>query len=92
MRAGSPAQEKFLQDKGIIKIIYPESYYTVALELLKEAGLQPDTSFLVADKEEMGSGLIPYSYGSKWLFEEIAQEVLDFLESLPETKLRPAWC
>lgn len=32
-----------------------------------------------------------YKYGSAWLYEELPQEVVEFLGSLPETDRTPAW-
>lgn len=32
-----------------------------------------------------------YKYGASWLYEEVPQDVLDWLFSLPETKSKPAW-
>lgn len=32
-----------------------------------------------------------YHIGTAWLFEEIPQDVIDFIESLPETDKTPAW-
>ena len=32
-----------------------------------------------------------YKYGSKWLKEEVPEEVLDFLKSLPDSPTKPAW-
>ena len=32
-----------------------------------------------------------YEYGTKWLREEVPGEVLDFLDSLPDTDREPAW-
>lgn len=32
-----------------------------------------------------------YKYGSSWLKEEVPEDVLAFLESLPESKIKPAW-
>lgn len=32
-----------------------------------------------------------YKYGTSWLKEEVPQDVLEWLSSLPETKQRPAW-
>ena len=48
-----------------------------------EAGLQPDAEHLI-DGE-------PYSYGSAWLHEELPDEVLDFLRSLPECSITYPW-
>lgn len=32
-----------------------------------------------------------YKYGSSWLKEEVPEDVIAFLESLPESKITPAW-
>jgi len=32
-----------------------------------------------------------YKYGTAWLFEEIPQDVINFLKSLPESTRKPAW-
>lgn len=32
-----------------------------------------------------------YKYGTKWLREELPQDVIAFLQSLPDTDMRPAW-
>lgn len=32
-----------------------------------------------------------YKYGTSWLTEEVPQEVIDWLFSLPDTKVKPAW-
>jgi hypothetical protein len=32
-----------------------------------------------------------YKYGSKWLFEPVPKDVIDFLEAVPETDTEPAW-
>lgn len=32
-----------------------------------------------------------YKYGHSWLTEEVPQEVIDWLQSLPDTKIEPAW-
>lgn len=32
-----------------------------------------------------------YKYGSEWLKEEVPEEVLDFLKSLPDSPTKPAW-
>lgn len=33
-----------------------------------------------------------YVFGTKWLFEPLPKDVVDFLESLPESKITPTWC
>lgn len=32
-----------------------------------------------------------YSYGAKWLYKEIPTDVIEFLRSLPDTDITPAW-
>jgi hypothetical protein len=32
-----------------------------------------------------------YKYGSSWLKEEVPQDVIDFLKSLPDASKQPAW-
>jgi hypothetical protein len=32
-----------------------------------------------------------YEYGSKWLHEDVPQDILYFLNALPKSKLTPAW-
>lgn len=55
---------------------YPKSYYEWAKEVLTTVGLQPDNG---------------YSYGSKWLMEEVPEWVILFLASLPDSDTTPAW-
>ena len=48
------------------------------------------------DKDERGILCKPcpvcgYEYGTKWLFEEVPEEILEWLKNLPDTKVRPAW-
>jgi hypothetical protein len=50
--------------------------YKQVCEALKEAGLYEDNG---------------YKYGHGWLTEELPQDVIEFLESLPETKNTYAW-
>lgn len=33
-----------------------------------------------------------YKYGTKWLKEEVPQEVVDWLFALPDTPIQPTWC
>ena len=97
MRAGSPAQEEFLRHHadawaayrasalkeacGIenAPCVYPESYYSWACKVLAEAGLNPDPRH---------DG---YRYGSAWLKEEVPEDVLSWLQALPDTNAVPAW-
>lgn len=33
-----------------------------------------------------------YKYGTKWLHEEIPDDIVEFLKSLPDAPITPAWC
>lgn len=55
---------------------HPTNHYDWACKVLAEAGLNPDSG---------------YSYGSKWLRVEVPDEIIDFLQSLPDTDKTPAW-
>lgn len=76
MRAGTPAQGEWLRQNPVV-FKYPDSYYIKASEALSAVGLNPDNG---------------YKYGSKLLKEEVPKTVIDFLESLPDTDITPAWC
>lgn len=54
-----------------------------ACDALAAAGLNPDPGY-------MHNGA-PYRYGSAWLCVGAPQDVLDFLQSLPDTDRTPAW-
>jgi len=43
------------------------------------------------DKMSKPCPVCGYRYGSQWLWEEIPVEVIEFLESLPETEVQPVW-
>jgi hypothetical protein len=80
MRAGTPAQMSYLREHPIT-VVYPDSHYDKALEVLEAAGLQPD----LLDGE-------PYSYGSAWLTEELPAKVVETIESWVEGTQPPdAW-
>jgi hypothetical protein len=51
--------------------------YDKAVEYLKSINLYEDNG---------------YKYGSAWLKVEVPQDVIDFLEALPNTDRQPAWC
>jgi hypothetical protein len=79
MRAGTARQEAAIREwKKTNKY-----EYTAACEYLKSIGLFEDSEYIHNEK--------PYKYGYGWLKEEIPQDVLDFLESLPVTTVTPAW-
>lgn len=75
MKAGTPAQERYLRDNPI-EAVYPESHYDKASAALAAAGLNPDNG---------------YKYGSAWLSEDVPEDVLTFLCGLPDTDKTPAW-
>ena len=52
------------------------NHYTRACEALAAVGLNPDGG---------------YKYGSAWLREDVPQDVLDWLFSLPDADRTPAW-
>jgi hypothetical protein len=85
MRAGSPAQEGFLRAHKDEWETYKTScsgipnHYTWACEVLSKAGLHPDPNF---------NG---YRYGSAWLEEKVPEDVLAWLQALPDTDAVPAW-
>lgn len=71
MHAGTPKQEEFLATLNL-----PNSnYYETAKAKLKDAGLDPDESYLYNGQ--------PYSYGSAWLFIEIPPHIVAEIESWP---------
>ncbi len=75
LTAGSPAQERWLQDNPIApeECAYPKSHYVVACAKLAAAGLNPDPGY-----ERDGK---PYAYGSAWLKTEIPADVVAEIES-----------
>jgi len=72
MTAGSPAQEDYLRNNPITWK-FPQSHYTVASQVLADAGLNPDPNYSYKGK--------PYSYGHAWLMEEIPSEIAAEIES-----------
>ena len=78
MRAGTPAQTEYLDTIKSEFPGYPTSHYEWACNQLAEVGLNPDPE-------------TDYRYGSAWLREEVPQDVIDWLFSLPNTDRQPAW-
>ena len=73
MRAGSPAQRAHLKAHPITDRL---NYYDAACASLAAAGLNPDPGHLIDGK--------PYRYRSRWLFEPVPEDVLQFLAALPD--------
>lgn len=82
MVAGSPAQEAHLKANPV-QYQHPQSHYEKALEVLTEAGLQPDPNHIHNGK--------PYSYGSAWLRKEVPAKVVEWLLALPEADRPNPW-
>jgi len=74
MKAGTAKQEDYLRS-----LTFPGGdHYTWTLQVLEDAGLNPDP--------EDG-----YRYGSAWPKEEVPESVIAFLEQLPGSPITPAW-
>jgi hypothetical protein len=76
MRAGTACQMTYLEKHPVPA---EQDWYEKALESLTVAGLNPDPV----------TGEV---FGAAWYREEVPAEVIRWLESLPETDRRPAWC
>ncbi len=80
MTAGSPDQEAFLRENPIKGNV---DHYDRACAALEDAGINPDPNY-------MHEGA-PYKYGHAWLREELPDNVITFLESLPVSSANYAW-
>lgn len=80
LNAGTPKQEAFLRglEDGNGGLGYEK-----AVEALKEAGIYEDEDYIWNGK--------PYRYGSAWLKEEVPADVVEWLQELPESAVKPAW-
>ncbi len=80
MRASSPAQRKKLYE---VHGYYRHVPYNEAVKTLDSHGLLVDHGYYHNGK--------PYRFGSAWLSEPVPNDVIEFLENLPETDKNPAW-
>lgn len=80
LRAGTPKQMRFLE--GLESHSGPVDYES-AVEAMKEAGIYEDEDYIWNGK--------PYRYGSAWLKEEVPADVVEWLQNLPESAVKPAW-
>lgn len=80
LRAGSPKQMLFLES---LEANEEPVDYENAVKAMKEAGIYEDADFIYEGK--------PYRYGSAWLKKEVPAEVLEWLQRLPESAVKPAW-
>ena len=82
MKAGNAKQEAFV--KKYLEENPTERYdYTKMCKLLEEHNL-------FEDKDDIYNGK-PYKYGHGWRYVALPEEVIDYVKSLPETKIIPAW-
>lgn len=85
MKAGTPIQEAYLKEHKAdyeafkAKANKYVSYYEWATDALNKAGLNP-----APDKPN-------YAYGAAWLQTAVPCDVIEFLESLPDSDRQPAW-
>ena len=82
MKAGSPRQERYLDENN-----YRSLDYESRVEVLEIADLEPDTRF----EYNYGKGLRPYRYGSAWLKAPLPSHILEWFNGLPETTLTYPW-
>ena len=83
MQAGSPAQEAFLRDnpESVVQQLeaHKGDHYLATKAALELAGIQPDHGHIVDGA--------PYHYGSRWLFEPVPANVIEWLAALPEASV-----
>ena len=77
LQAGSPDQEKFLEQQS------NDYDYNTACTVLEAAGLNPDPNYMHNDE--------PYRYGSAWLRKEVPEDVIEWVFNLPSTSRSPNW-
>lgn len=81
LTAGSPAQEACLAKRPDLKT------YEERCEYLTSQNLNPDPDFSHPDDKEG----MRYKYGSAWLHTDLPDSVIDWFESLTETKVPNPW-
>jgi hypothetical protein len=80
MNAGSPLQERAVRAWKMHGRAYD---YVKIKSWLTEGGLNPDPCFKKDGKD--------YDYGSGWIAEEVPDDVLEWLDNLPFSKVTPNW-
>lgn len=89
MRAGTPEQEKAIKEWTSKGNAYN---YDKVCEHLKSIGI-----YEVAVTPEIRASALggidgdAYQYGCRWLHEELPDDVVAFLQSLPDADTQPAW-
>lgn len=82
LHAGNEKQEAFV--KKYLEENPTEKYdYTKMCKVLEEHNL-------FEDKDDIYNGK-PYKYGHGWRYVALPEEVIEYVKSLPETKIIPAW-
>ena len=82
MNAGGPLQMEHLRKPEIERLwgeqrsLFKGDYYSWAKAVLKRAGLETEGGF---------------AYGAKWHFQELPEDVLTWLQALPDADKQPAW-
>ena len=81
MKAGNAKQEAFVK-KYIEEHPMERHTYTNICKVLEEHNL-------FEDKDDIYNGK-PYKYGNAWRYVALPEEVIEYVKSLPETKIIPA--
>jgi len=92
LRAGTPEQMAELERRKAEYTDRSTSHYEWACKVLAEAGLLEVPNPIPAPQDDVSREWPKmYRYGTAWLREEVPQDVLTFLASLPDTDRTPAW-
>lgn len=83
MVAETPRQMAYLR-RNPVNVTYPQSHYDESCKVLAAAGLHPDPETNYRYRSAW------LRYRSAWLREEVPQDVLTWLQSLPETDNLPS--
>ena len=82
LHAGNAKQEAFVEK-------YLEEHPTERHDYKKICKVLEEHNLLV-DEEDIYNGK-PYKYGTAWRYVALPEEVIEYVKSLPETKIIPAW-
>lgn len=82
LHAGNAKQEAFVEK-------YLEEHPTERYDYTKMCKVLEEHNLFV-DEEDIYNGK-PYKYGTAWRYVALPEEVIEYVKSLPETKVIPAW-
>ena len=82
LHAGNAKQEAIVK-KYLEEHPMERHNYTNICKVLEEHNL-------LVDEDDIYNGK-PYKYGTAWRYVALPEEVIDYVKSLPETKIIPAW-